>query len=309
MKSLLKFIQIHRQVTQYPTWYSALVVVLLFGLFLEAYMHNFNLVYITLFFVFALAFSAGHIGLLNIGYLEANFLYKSRFFANEEGSMIIEVKNRGSVTSWSVLLHSKDNFVEIGELKPDNSKVLSLPFTPKKRGTFTQNEFYFDTLYPLSTVRLYMPICQKFVFKIFAFPSKKRKICEFKEFKSIAYPEPKGKSLKTFLAEEEKYYGEEKEFDGLREYDGSQKISHIHWASVAKEETSVKFFIKETQTQNLSFNFYRAGKNDEARLSQLSLWVLECEKQHLPFTINMPKGILDTKKESIDEILEKLALY
>ena len=99
-------------------------------------------------------------------------------------------------------------------------------------------------MYPLSTVRLVMKINES--------------------YKSIVYPEPKGISLHSFLQQEETYYGEEKEFDGLRAYDGSQKLSHIHWASVAKGDISVKVFSKETQTPKLVFNFYSAATDDES---------------------------------------------
>jgi uncharacterized protein (DUF58 family) len=128
-------------------------------------------------------------------------------------------------------------------------------------------------------------------------------------YEAIVYPEPKGLPLHAFLQQEETYYGEEKEFDGLRDYDGSQKLSHIHWASVAKGELSVKVFSKETQTPKLIFDFYSAATDDETRLSQLCLWVLECEKQNLPFMIQMPNKLLNSAKESIDVILETLARY
>ena len=107
----------------------------------------------------------------------------------------------------------------------------------------------------------------------------------------------------------ENHFGEEKEFDGLRAYDGSQKLSHIHWASVAKGDMAVKTFIKETESANLVFHFNSAGKGDESRLSQLCLWVLACEKERLAFEIQMPKRKLSSKKESIDEILEYLSKY
>ena len=289
MKSLLKFIQIHRSIKQHATRFSLVVVILLFGLFMEAYMHDFNLVYITLFFVFSLAFSAGPIGVLNIGNLEASFLRKPRLFAHQEGEIPVSISNHSKTTSWSVSIHHEDTTVPLSKLKGESSKTLHFPVIPEKRGKFTYGNLYFESKYPLSTARLTKPIEQSYA--------------------GFVYPEPKGKSLAKFLHEVETYYGEEKEFDGLRAYDGSQRLSHIHWASVAKGEMAVKVFTKETQTPKLAFDFYAAGSNDEARLSQLCLWVLECEKKHLPFHIQMPRKKLNSAKESIDEILTYLAKY
>jgi uncharacterized protein (DUF58 family) len=289
MKSLRTFAQIYRRIDQHATRYSAVVVVLLFGLFMEAYMHDFNLVYITLFFVFSLSFSAGPIGILNLGRLEATYLRSGRLFAHQEGHIAMQIYNHSTVTSWSVILRHEHTSVPLGPVKGETSTTLQLPITPNKRGPFTHSGCYLESKYPLSTVRLVMKIKESYA--------------------GIVYPEPKGLSLHSFLQKEETYYGEEKEFDGLRAYDGSQKLSHIHWASVAKGDMSVKVFSKETQTPKLVFNFYTAATDDEARLSQLCLWAVECEKQNLPFMIQMPNKLLNSTKESIDVILETLARY
>ncbi|MCF6243769.1 MAG: DUF58 domain-containing protein [Sulfurovum sp.] len=290
MKSFLQFIQIHKSVKQHATRFSAVVVVLLFGLFLQAYMHDFNLVYITLFFVFSFAFSAGPIGVLNIGSLKSTFLKQGRFFAEVEGKIPLQLYNPSKSTAWAIdIFYDKDTFLPLEKLESDTSTILQLPYTPNKRGHFTYEGVYLESKYPLSTARL-----TKLVKEIFT---------------ALAYPQPKGKSLNSFLSEDESHYGEEKEFDGLRDYDGSQKLSHIHWASVAKGELSVKTFVKEHQTQNLLFHFFTSGSDDEARLSQLCLWALSCEKLHLTFDIQMPQKRLSSNKESIDEILSYLAKY
>jgi len=289
MTFLHTFVQINRRIKRHATRYSIVLIVLLFGLFLEAYMHDFNLVYITLFFVFSLGFSAGPIGILNLGHLEAHYIRSGRLFANQKGKISIEVHNNSKTTSWAVTLHHQDDSVNLDQIKGGASKILHLPFFPLQRGTLIHEGTYLQSKYPLSTARLVMKIDQS--------------------YQATIYPEPKGDSLRSFLQEHEAYYGEEKEFDGLQLYDGSQRLSSIHWASVAKGDMSVKVFSKETQTPKLIFNFYKVADNDEARLSQLCLWVLECERQNLPYMIQMPNKLLISKKESTDEILEYLARY
>jgi len=289
MKSLRTFIQIHKSIKQGATIFSLVVVLLLFGLFMEAYMHDFNLVYITLFFVFSLAFSAGPIGVLNLGRLQSTFIPSERLFAHQEGKISLTIYNNATTTSWSIVVRGNDVIVPLNYIKGESTSIVHLPLTPEKRGTFSYENMYLESKYPLSTARLTLPIKET--------------------YEGLVYPEPKGRSLTSFLNEEETHYGEEKEFEGLREYDGSQKLSHIHWASVAKGELSVKTFTKETETPNLIFDFHKAGKNDETKLSQLTLWVLECEKKHLQFAIQLPHKYLNSAKESIDDILKALATY
>jgi uncharacterized protein (DUF58 family) len=263
---------------------------MLFGLFMEAYMHDFNLVYITLFFVFSLAFSAGPLGVLNLGNLQMNFRKQGRFFAQQKSNIQLEVSNPSQMTSWSITLHKDaDNFTHIPYIKAESKEIVSLTFLPTKRGMFRYEGCYLQSKYPLSTARLTKSIDVN--------------------YEGIIYPEPKGISLENFLNAQETHIGEEKEFDGLSAYDGTQKISHLHWASVAKGELSVKRFVKETEVSNLNFIFENIKGDTEVRLSQLTLWVLACERQRLPFQIQLPNKKLDSYKESIDEILETLARY
>lgn len=262
---------------------------LLFGLFLEAYMHDFNLVYITLFFVFSVAFSAGPLGVLNLGQLKATFNPSSRLFARQQGAISLRIENPAKSSAWAIALYSEETSVEIGEIKAKSSMVVHLDYLPKKRGRFYFENCYLQSSYPFATARLTLPIQER--------------------YEGIIYPEPKGKSLASFLAQEQSYFGEDKEFDGLQSYDGTQKLSAIHWPSLAKGQLSVKRFSKEIQSPNLVFDFFKAGKDDETRLSQLCLWVLTCETQHLPFSIQLPKQRLDSRKEGIDDILGKLAQY
>jgi uncharacterized protein (DUF58 family) len=257
---------------------------------MEAYMHDFNLVYITLFFVFSLAFSAGPLGVLNLGNLEVRFSKQGRFFAHQENKLQLEIINPSQSTSWSVIVHGEEgNFVKVPFIKAESTMRIALAFLPPLRGTFHYEGCYLESKYPLSTARLTKPIAST--------------------YEGIIYPEPRGISLDSFLNMQETYIGEEKEFDGLSSYDGTQKISHLHWASVAKGELSVKRFVKETEVSNLNFIFKNIKGDTEARLSQLTLWVLACEKHKLHFQIALPNRHLDSNKESIDEILETLARY
>ena len=283
-------LRIRKEIQQHATRFSVVVVVVLFGLFLEAYMHNFNLVYITLFFVFAIAFAAGHLGVFNLFYIEGSFKKQGRFFAYIPTDIIVILKNSTTHPSWSIGLHLADKSgTHIPYIKPQSTLSAKLPFTPSKRGTFTIEGCYLQSLFPLSTARMTKAIKEV--------------------YHGVVYPTPQGKSLDTFLQEQPTHYGEEKEFDGLGAYDGSQKISHIHWASVAKGDMAVKVFTKESITHQLFFDYSKLKGDTEQRLSQLCLWVLTCEKRHLSFVLKMPHRRLDSNKVSIDDTLQALANY
>jgi len=268
---------------------SLLVVVLLFGFFFEAYMHNFNLVYITLFFVFAIAFSVAPFGLLNIGQLEVEYDHSDRLYAGVLGYCHFRVSNLSHSPAWAVELHCDNSIAKIQKLEAQSKKFVALEIDPTTRGRLYTQKCEIQSLFPLSTVRFVLPL---------------KRGCH-----TIVYPQPKGVSLQSFLSKQASPFGEERDFDGLSTYSGSESISRIHWASVAKGELAVKKFSHQRESKELLFDFYSAASYDEARLSQLTLWVLECERLNEPFRITMPNKELRSKKESIDAILEYLALY
>lgn len=289
MNSFRTFLSIRKRVKQRATRFSLLVLALLFGLFLEAYMHNFNLVYITLFFVFAAAFSAGPIGLRNLAYLRGGFAGCDRLFAAKEGHCRYRIENDGAHSAWAVELRNDLASAMLPELRPHTKTMAVLRFTPQTRGRIDTGACVLQSLFPLATVRFVLPL------------EAARSL--------IVYPEPKGEPLKSFLLRRRAPFGDEMDFDGLARYNGTQSLSRIHWPSVAKGEIAVKTFEHEHQSDTLRFEFMRCADDDESRLSQLTLWVLECEQKSLPFTIIMPHAALESKKEGIDAILEHLALY
>jgi hypothetical protein len=125
----------------------------------------------------------------------------------------------------------------------------------------------------------------------------------------LVYPEPVGEPLESFLRRIRSHVGHENDFAGLEGYTGAQSVSRIHWPSVAKGEPMAKRFDREEEVRTLLFDFHDAGGDDEARLSQLTLWALECEKRGLDFSVRLPERVYHSKKEGVDGILAALARY
>ncbi len=288
MESIHSFIKMRRRVKQRGTIFSLFVVFLLFGLFLEAYMHNFNLVYITLFFVFATAFSVSPFGITNIGQLKVRYDHSDRLYAEDKGLLFFKISNLSKSTSWAVELQCHKSKTEISRIDANITKLVTVEIIAAKRGIFHINECRLQSLFPLSTVRFVLPIDAG---------------------EAIVYPKPKGISIDSIKSKQPSHFGEEGDFDGLAPYNGTESLSRIHWASVAKGEPNVKKFSHDMEQKELLFDFYDSASDDEARLSQLTLWVLECEKSRDRFKIIMPNKILSSNKDSVDEILRYLSLY
>ncbi|WP_201353375.1 DUF58 domain-containing protein [Hydrogenimonas urashimensis] len=289
MNSFRTLLQIRREVRQHATRQSLILLCLIVGLFFEAYMHNFNLVYITLFFLIAAAMAAIPLGLLNIGPLQCHFDGCGRLFAGKEGECRFRIENPASTTGWGVDFCWKENRIKLPPLPSRTSRTVAVVCLPKRRGRMKAGSCCFESLFPLATIRFVKPVEV--------------------ERELVVFPEPKGVPLESFVKQSNAPYGHETDFDGLADYSGTENASRIHWPSVAKGETLVKHFEKERENETLIFDFQTCAGNDEARLSQLTLWVLECERRGKPFIIRLPGRVLESQKVGTDAILETLALY
>ena len=290
MRFLKRYRPTNSRTTARITPYFWLLVVLICGLFLQAYMHNFNIVYISLFFLVGFGIVSEFMGRMNLSRLELKLLSRERFFANRPGLYRLQLLNTGDAPSYAVTADNCYMKEETARIGAHAAAIVSLKGRFEKRG---------DALLPPTQLESFYPLPHLRFGKYFEHDSS-----------LVVYPEPKGEALQEMLARTRSISGERDDFDGVRRYESGDTASLIYWPSVAKGDTVMsKQFILEEPSQKLRFDFKTSGADDESRLSQLTLWVLECEKAAQPFVIEMPNGELDAQKEGIDAVLETLARY
>lgn len=290
MKFLRPFRRTNRRTSARITRYFWLLVAVICGLFLQAYMHNFNIVYISLFFLVGFGIVSEFMGRMNLARIEAKVLSVGRVFANQVSSYTLQLQNTSDAPSYAVTVenaHSKDKVDRIGA---HGTVVATLQAFYTDRGVTTLQPTTLVSYYPLPHLRF------------------GKRFEHDREL--VVYPEPKGEPLREFLARNRSIAGERDDFDGVRRYESGDTASLIYWPSVARGESVMsKQFILDEPSRKLYFEFSACEGDDESRLSQLTLWALECEHAGLDFTIVMPSGVLDSQQRGVDEILETLARY
>ncbi len=252
---------------------------------MQAYMHNYNIVYIVLFFVFAVAGSSCLLGRLNIYKLQLKPLPVADVFAGRSFDLSIAIVNEAASDSYALYLQDRP----IDRVEAKGERVVTVPKRFASRGRHAVGKLRLTSYFPFGHIRFY------------------------KEFhpkeKLIVYPRPKGKSLQKSFQSRLQRFGQLDSFDRLRSYDPADQLSHIHWPSVAKGQLQSKKFHYSMENRRLEFDFYRAGQGTEQRLSQLTLWVLQAYEHDIDFVLRLPKETLYKKRGQKDAILEKLALY
>ena len=285
------YIPIYNGVRNRPTRYFPLLIAAIVGLFMLAYMHNYNIVYLMMFFTFSLAGASSMLGQLNLAELQLRFYRHDRMFARTRSSYLLKLRNPNPTRhSFAIELTTPHDQMTLDELHPDEEVNVALHIIPEARGEIVLPDVRISTRFPLPHEILYKD-----------FPIATR---------VTVYPEPKGIPLQAFIARQQARTGEQDDFDGLRSYQEGDTLSLIHWPSVAKgAETMSKAFIYNDTRQEFHFDFLPAGDDDEARLSQLTMWVLECERRGYPCSVTLSGSILRSGKEGYDAILDRLARY
>ncbi|MEA3373195.1 MAG: DUF58 domain-containing protein [Campylobacterota bacterium] len=291
MKFLQTSIRILKAVKTRPTRYFPLLVIAIIALFMLAYMHNYNIVYLMMFFIFSLAGASSIIGRFNLLDLKLTLLSQKRFFAQTPSSYTLQLFNpSASRTSYALEISDGTGSQNIDRLSPQHHSVVHLEISAPLRGVI-----------PLPPIQLgsHFPLPHELLYREIDLPSS-----------ITVYPEPKGESLETLSSINRATTGEQDDFEGIRSYQKGDPLSLIHWASVAKgSDLMSKEFLYNERSHKLHFDFLTAGDNDESRLSQLTLWILECEQKGIPFIIQIAGEKMDSTKMSTDAILEILAKY
>ena len=291
MRYLRTFIQILKEIDTRPTKYFIYLVLAIVGLFFLAYMHNYNIVYIMMFFTFALAGASSILGRLNLYEIQAEVLGSQNLFSLQSSPYSLNIINSNEERdSFALECSNETSTVVIDELPGGKTKSIQLDFTPSQRGL--------GKLPPLR-IGSHFPLPHEMLFKKLSFTHD-----------IIVYPEPKGESLDSFMSKYFASVGEYDDFEGIRSFRQGESLSLIYWPSLAKgQELMSKEFSLLERTKHLHFDFTKAADNDESRLSQLCLWALECEKKMISYSMHFPSKTLNSESRSHNEILEFLALY
>ncbi|HEX4894869.1 MAG TPA: DUF58 domain-containing protein [Solimonas sp.] len=102
------------------------------------------------------------------------------------------------------------------------------------------------------------------------------------------------------------------EFAGLRDYQRGDTPRSIHWKSLPKLQTPMVKQFAETLEQDLWLDWSALPQLDtEARLSQLTRWVLDAEADHRNYGLRLPGTVLAPARGDSHrfQCLKALALY
>jgi len=290
MQLLKTFISIHKSVKVRPTKHFFLLLFGIIALFVQAYMHNYNIVYIMMFFLVSVAGTSTYFGMKNLYPLEMAFVSQERFFASQKASFTVALNNSSEYALYDLDVSYEEQHHKLKRIEPNARVHLSFEQSFPRRGRVA-----------LQSVE---------VSSLFALPHE-RKFRSYDLGSSLLiYAKPEGISLSKAFAKEQKERGDLSDFKAIEKFTQGESLAKLHWASLAKSETLMKKeFSYEEERVSLHFRYEALSGDKESRLSQLTLWVLECEAEARRFRLSLGSELFDSSEEGVDAILKALALY
>ena len=254
-------------------------------------MHNFNIVFIVMFFIFSIAGASGLVGRLNIYFVDIEYLSSERFFATEVSKYRLRITNNQRISAYSLEFINDLYNSFLTAIKPYEQEIVELQYQYSTRG---------ERKLPRLTLKSTYPLPHEFFYR--------DKIDLDQSI--IVFPKPQGVSLFSTKLYNPNPDGEIDDFDGIKRFNEGESLSMVHWASFAKSgEIMSKKFLYQNEDDVIRFIFKDIEGDDEARLSQLTLWVLECEANALEFSIEIDNQTLESSQMSIFDILSYLGRY
>lgn len=276
-----------KSVHERPTKYFAILVALLFALFLQAYMHNFNIVYITLFTLFSVAYVAHFFGRKNIMHISLELRSFGRYFCKREGEVSLILNNISTSNAYALGLKSELFTTEVVALKATSKTLLKVDITPQNRGKTVIESVELYSFFPFNLQRFYKRFSFNHVITVLA--------------------EPKGESILEFFMRQEEFVNYKSELKQLRNYQLGDSMSVVHWPLVAREVWLSKEFHEKVFEHEIRLSYEEILGNHECKLSQLTKWLLECEQFGIAATVILPNCTYSFQGEDATLILEAIA--
>lgn len=277
---------------------------------------------------FALAFLLAGLGLVCMHHTHGNLMHLSLrsgkshpVFAGEIAHFEIQIENPAAVPRYSLTLSwpkysipdvpiqddgkpakgrrqvEWDNQDVIADVLPGNTTPMKLALPAQQRGWLRARVFSLGTEFPLGLFHAWTWAELDQVCLVYPRPA------------PAGHPPPPTAGMNGMTASSRS--GQD-EFAGLRNYQRGDSLKSVHWKSLPKLQTPMVKQFAETLEHELWLDWDSLPTLDtEARLSQLTRWVLEAEGTSRSYGLRIPGLVLEPNRGDTHQhqCLKALALF
>ena len=218
-------------------------------------------------------------------------------FAEESIGFSVQVNNLNHKSRLSVQAFTPQKIHTITDIKENSVTTLEVVHSFEQRGYISLPRFTVETKFPFGLFRAWAHI-------------------QFDQ-QQLVYPKPASHGSLPFkttglsTGKKQINIGTD-DFKSLRSYLEGDPLQHIHWKSFARHQTLQTKEFASTTSIDLWLNYTDTTISGiEAKLSQLTYWVLLADKENLNYGLSLPDTIIqpNNSPQHLNACLKKLALY
>jgi uncharacterized protein (DUF58 family) len=285
----------HRRIFILPTHRGFNFAILIALIVLIAFVYNNNLAYLLAFLLASIFFISILHSYRSLAGLILEKGQSKPVFAGEAVGFKVNISNPLAVERYNLQITLQDS--ESFTVKAQNNACITLYSSTRKRGWHTAGTVTISSTYPLGLFRSWSPV--QFNLRELVYPRPSRLELSFPESSSSETQQgPRQKGTDDFY--------------GLKEYQSSDSIKHIHWKTFAKGQGIFSKVYGGGSSAEIWLDYdHTPGHNTEQRLSQLCRWVLDAESIGVRYGFSLPGLRLapDNSLSHTRKCLEALALF
>ena len=267
-----------RQIYILPTIWGMLYAVMLVLLLVGSINYSLSLGY----FVTFLLASLGHTAMLhtwrNLVHLHISVLHVKPVFAGDTAQVTINIIDAKSRARYAIAArieqHTMENMAAIENIAANQSQVFSLPFVTHKRGYCALPRITLYTEYPLSLLHAW------------AYVANPTQI--------LVYPKPSGQQRLPALLIDASNIGlnhakrGDDDFDGHKTYQLGDASSRVDWKASSRGSGLYTKIYSGEGAGDCWLDFALVNGELEARIAQLTRWVIDAHAAQLRYGLKLP---------------------
>ncbi len=263
-----------RRIYIVPTRSGFVYALVMFSMLIGAINYSSSLIFLLTFLLTAVGFTSMvhtfqnlHRLVLLTGHTKSVFCGNTLYFP-----LIIE--NPSKRTRRSIILYNHHEAIHGIDIEALSNKTVFIPQPTTQRGISGLERFTLQTTYPLGLFRAWSPVFidnSAVVYPVPALPGKAPPIASGRQ----------GTRIQRGLGDDD--------YIGIREYQKGDSLRDIDWKAMARGLPLMTKEYGAAVSEDLWFNWNALPNlDDEARLSQITRWIIDAERRGDSFGIDIP---------------------
>lgn len=286
-----------RQIYIVPTRWGFLYAVMLIALLVGSINYSLSLGY----YVTFLLTSLGNIGMLhtwrNLVHLQLAVMHAEPVFAGDVAQVTIKISDIKNRARYAIMAGFKDNEMTANDIVANHSQQFLLPLNTKNRGWITIPRITLYTEFPLSLLHTWALVDNP--------------------FKLLVYPKPIDNNSLAPLSTDAGATGTNQfnkgddDFVGHKNYQLGDSPSRVDWKASSRGIGMLSKQYSGAGASTLWLDWAQTEGGVEARIAQLTRWVIDAHESQQIFGLKLPQMILapDNSHVHYHQALSALALY